>query len=127
MITNKANEFESNIFAMQIIARGGFVDNGVGAGKKYYVDTINLRANHVMQNNYLDSTSLNNRVCYETHEEWIAHQREYDMKRDMRDIWEEKVKSDLQTVIPNIYDGSCLIKWVTAEFFTVMHVYEITD
>ena len=61
--------------------------------------------------------------CYETKDEWENDKRE---KEEQRKIWIEKVKSDLKSLFPNIYDGSCLIQKVNTEFFTVMHVYEIT-
>ena len=126
MITKNNKKFESNIFAMQIIAHGGFVDKGTGNGKTYYINTINLRANHIMQNEYILSSFTNSNNwedCYETKEEWAKDKRETEERRK---TWIEKVKSDLMSLFSNIYEGSCLIQKVNAEFFTVMHVYEIT-
>jgi len=126
MITTEEKEFESENFAMQIIARGGFVDCGTGDGQKYYVDTINLRANHIMSNEYIEKSffSFNDwEACYETkEEEWENDKRE---KEKQSKAWEEKVKNDLKTIIPNIYDGTCLISKVHLEFFAVMHVYKM--
>jgi len=125
MITADKQKFESNEFAMQVIARGGFVDCGAGSGKTYYVDTINLRANHVMSNGYFESCFFKSgdwEAYYETKEEWEKVKPE---NEERRKIWEGKVKNDLKTIIPNIYDGSCFITKVQSEFFTVMHVYEI--
>ena len=126
MITTNAKEFEGEEFAMQIIARGGFTDCGTGDGAKYYVDTINLRANHIMSKEYSDGNfSFLNTLwedCCETKEEW---ENEKQQSAKQRKIWEKKVKDNLKTVIPNIYDGSCLIIKVHSEIFSVMHVYKI--
>jgi hypothetical protein len=125
MITADNKKFESKEFAMQVIARGGFVDFCSGSGKTYYVDTVNLRANHIMSNGYFKSGFSNGNdweASYETKEEW---EKEKHAAEERRKIWEEKVKSDLKTIIPNIYDGTCFITKVQSEVFAVMHVYEM--
>jgi hypothetical protein len=128
MITTSEKEFESKNFAIQIIAHGGFVDSGGGDGKRYYVETINLRVNPVVQGEYFESRMSQSgndwAACFETKEEWEADNRK---REKLCKEWEEKVKSDLKAVIPNICDGSCLIQRVQSEVFAVMHVYEIAE
>jgi hypothetical protein len=130
MIITNAKEFDKcKNFAMQILARGGFIDECTGDGKKHYVDTISIRANHIMQNEYLESGYTEYfgddwNVEYATKEEYEDDKRN---KQEQRKIWLEKVQNDLKTIIPNIYDGSFHITLVQCEVFAVMHVYTMKE
>jgi hypothetical protein len=126
MITNDTKEFEnSENFAMQVISRGGFIDNGgAGNGKKYCVETINLRANVKMLEKYIRSSLFNARETYSTQKEWESYRR---AKEVHRAAWNERVKQDLMSLIPNIYDGSCFIQKVQSEVFTLVHIFETAE
>ncbi len=57
-------KFEGNGFALQVISKGAFVDNGTGNGSSYLVEVITIRLNHIALNAWILSECFNTRDCY---------------------------------------------------------------
>lgn len=119
MVTANNEKFESNEFAMQIIAKGSFIDSGAGNGKSYVVETAAIRLNHIAQNEWSMSQTSNSRGCYETSEEWEAHKAEYEKKHE---AVRAQIISDLG-LDPN--KGSIHISKSHAEMFAVIYIWEV--
>ena len=119
MITMNNEKFEGKEFAIQVTAKGAFVDNGVGNGKSYVVETIALRLNHVALNEWIFSSFLNCRDCYETEQEWQTYKSEKEAKRK---AFNEKIIKDLGI---DTDEGSVCITQAQSEVFTVVHIWEI--
>ena len=51
------NDFNSNNFAVQVIASGSFADQPVYADKTYLVETVTIRLNPVALNAWLDTVA----------------------------------------------------------------------
>lgn len=120
MITMNSEKFEGSEFAIQVIAKGAFVDSGSGGGKVYLIEATTVRMNHVALNAWILSQTYNCRECYETNEEWEAHKTEYEERR--------------KAVITKIVDalgidpekGSVCITQSLSEVFAVVHIQDIT-
>ena len=82
-MTNK--KFEGNDFAIQVIAKGAFVDNGTYVDSSYLAEATTIRLNHIALNAWILSECFNTRDCYEDGEkgdaEWEAHKAEYEERR----------------------------------------------
>ena len=80
MIIMDNTQFEGNEFALQIIAKGGFIDTGQ-PDKAYAVEATIIRLNHIALNEWLSSEMFNSRNCYidgpEGDAEWEAHKAVY--------------------------------------------------
>lgn len=108
-----------NKFMVQVIAKGAFIDDGVGDGKSYMVEACILRFNHVALNTWLLSEIFNCRECYRTAEEWEKYRTKQKAKR-------EAVKKQILEALgldPNT--GSVHIAQSLSEVFTVVHIREI--
>ena len=117
------DDFETDKFAVQVIARGSFVDSDTGNGKVYIIETTVLRLNYVALNVYLDSECLNCRECYADGEEgdraWEEHKAEKSKKRNE---WENAIKETLG--LNNCSTGSVCITHSQSEVFTVVHTWK---
>lgn len=113
------NEFESDAFVAQLIARGAFVDNGTGDGGPYLVETFTLRLNHVALNAWILSETMNSRDCYNTDEEWEEHKAEYKARRE---AWNKRIIGTLG-IDPDA--GSVKITQAQSEVFIVVHIWEV--
>lgn len=115
--------FEGNEFALQVIAKGSFIDNGVGYGKSFQVEAATIRLNHIALNAWLLSEMSNTRACYEDGPEgdaqWEAHKKEW---AERRRVWEAQVVGTLG-IDPNT--GSVSITQAQTEVFSVVHIREI--
>lgn len=113
--------FESDEFAIQIMAKGSFVD--IEGDKQYLIEATTMRLNHVALNAWLDSEMLNCRSCYETGEqgrkEWEAHKAEY---AERRKIWKERL---LQALDIDAKPEKVSITQSLSEVFTVVYIREI--
>lgn len=117
----KANvNFEGNEFALQVIAKGSYVDNGSGGGKSFLIETTIIRLNHIALNAWLLSIMSNCRECYNTDEEWEAHKAEYAERR-------EAAKAQIIDALGIDADkGSICITQSLSEVFTVVQIWDIT-
>ena len=122
MITMKAEKFESNEFAIQVIAKGAFVDSGSGGGKVYLIETTTVRMNHIALNAWLLSHSLNCRECYNTDAEWEAHKAEYEERRKAVIA---KIKDALGIEIDADKESVCITQSLS-EVFSIVHIKDIT-
>jgi hypothetical protein len=120
MITMDNKQFEGNEFAIQIMAKGNFVDTAAAPGKVFIVEAITIRLNWVALNEWLLSSMSNVRECYkdgtEGDAEWEAHKVEYKQKRE---AVRNKIISDL-----GISEGSVCIEQAHSEVFTVVNCRE---
>lgn len=112
-------DFEGNDFAIQVIAKGSFVDNGTGNGHSYLVEAFTLRLNHIALNAWLSSHTYNCRECYETDKEWEDHKAEYKARLE---AWENQIVEILE-IDPK--EGSVSITQSQSEVFTVVHIRKI--
>lgn len=63
--------YRKNDFAIQVVAKGSFLDSDPGyGGKVYEVETATIRLNHVAMNEWIFAQVMNDRECYDTDEEW---------------------------------------------------------
>lgn len=115
-------KFEGNEFALQVIAKGSFIDNGVGVGT-FQVEATTIRLNHIALNAWLLSEMSNTRDCYEDGPEgdaqWEAHKKEW---AERRRVWEAKMVEALG-IDPKT--GSVSITQAQTEVFTVVFIREI--
>lgn len=119
----KSKVFEGNEFALQVVCKGAYVDNGTFPDSSYLVETITIRLNHIAQNAWILSNMRNTRDCYEDgakgDAQWEAHKAEYKARRE---TWREKIICDLE-IDQNA--GSVSITQSQSEVFTVVHIRKI--
>ncbi len=112
----KNAKFESNEFVIQLMAKGGFVDNGTGGDDSYLIEAYTIRLNHIALNAWILSEMMNVRECYDTDEEWEAHKAEYKARR-------EAVNKQIINILGIDPDtGSISITQSQSEVFTVVHI-----
>ena len=119
MITMNNEKFESDEFAMQIIAKGAFIDSGTGDGHSYVVETTAIRLNHIALNAWILSQTSNSRDCYETREEWERCKAESDKEHEAVRV---QIIGDLG-LDPN--KGSICITQAHAEMFAVIYIWKV--
>lgn len=109
-------------FALQIIARGSYLDAEAGGGATYMVEAITIRLNHVALQAWLLSETMNSRDCYEDGKigdaQWKSHQEEYNRRR------EAVTDQILDALGINIDPGNegVSITQAQSEVFTVVHI-----
>ncbi len=109
-----------NEFAIQLMAKGSFVDSGVGNGCLYLVEAFTIRLNHIALNAWILSEMMNSRDCYSTDEEWEAHKTECKIKRKaVRD-------QILKTLGINPDTEGISITQVQSEVFTIVRISELS-
>lgn len=113
------NKFESNEFALQVIAQGSFVDTAEEPGKAYQVEACTVRLNCVALGEWLGCYREPCRECFEAKAEWEAAKVEQEANLK---AWEEKVKDILGLTD---CDGVTISR-AQSEVFTVVHIWEIT-
>jgi hypothetical protein len=118
-MTNK--RFEGNDFAIQVISKGAFVDEGTGNENSYLVETATIRLNHVALNAWILSETMNCRECYDTNEEWEAHKAEY---AERRKAWKAQILEALELEIDSDKE-SVSITQSQSEVFAVVHIKKI--
>lgn len=122
-MTNKS--FEGNEFAIQVISKGAFVDNGTGNGSSYLVEATTIRLNHIALNAWILSECFNTRDCYEDGEEglaqWKAHKAEYEERRE---AWKAQILEALEIEIDPDKEGVSITQ-SQSEVFTAVRIREI--
>lgn len=111
--------FEGNEFAIQVISKGSFVDNGTYVDSSFLVEATTIRLNHVALNAWISSITWNHRECYDTNEEWEAHKAEYAERRKTVEV---KITKTLEI---DSDKGSVCITQSQSEVFTVVHIRKI--
>ena len=119
MIMMNHEKFEGKEFAIQVITKGAYVDNGTGDGNAYLVEAYTIRLNHVALNAWIFSETMNCRECYDTNEEWEAHKAKYEERRK---VWNKQIV-EILGIDPD--QGGVSITQSQSEVFTVVHIYEI--
>lgn len=113
--------FEGNDFAIQVIAKGAFVDNGTYVDSSYLVEATTIRLNHIALNAWIMSGTMNHRECYDTNEEWEAHKAEY---AERRKAWIAQVLDVLELEIDPGKEGVSITQ-SQSEVFTVVRIRKI--
>lgn len=114
--------FEGNEFAIQVISKGAFIDNGTVNGSAYLVEATTIRLNHIALNAWILSETMNCRECYETDEEWEAHKAEY---VERRKTWITNILEALKLEVDS-NEESVSITQSQSEVFTVVHISKIS-
>ena len=100
-------------FKIEVIASGQFEDCS------FVIHTTVIRLNPDAMNEWLDSSVLNDRYCYEREEEWQAHKERKEANRK-----EVKNKIAAALGIQNVEDGFTITQNVS-EIFTVVDMIKI--
>lgn len=123
MIAMNNEQFESGEFAIQVMARGSFVDTACGKNN-FVIEATTIRLNHIALNEWNGSQNHNCRECYEDGPdgdlEWEAHKKE---RTERFDSWTRKIKNDLG-ISPD--DKGITITQAQAEVFSVVHIWKVT-
>lgn len=116
-------KFDGNEFALQVISKGAFVDNGTWVDSSYLIEATTIRLNHIALNTWILSECFNTRDCYEDGEkgdaEWKAHKAEYEGRRK---AWKAQI---IQALEIDTAKGSVSITQSQSEVFTVVHIRKI--
>lgn len=95
-------------FRVEVIARGQFEDCGL------VIHTTVIRLNSDAMNEWIESSILNDRYCYECEEEWVAYKEKMEANRN-----EVKNKIAAALGIQNVEAGFTITQNVS-EIFTVV-------
>ena len=106
-----------NEFAIQLMAKGSFIDSNVS--NSYLVEAFTIQLNHITLNAWLMSEMMNSRDCYSTYDEWKAHKVKYKTKR--KAVCDQILKA--LDIDPNA--RGITIKQVQSDVFTVVHISEL--
>lgn len=98
-------------FNVSIVSNGSFEDQG------YEVTATTIRLNPVAMNEWIFSSLLNDRMCYEKPEDWEAYKAEKEAKRQ---AWENKILEKLG--IEKAEGCGCSITQNVSEVFTVVYM-----
>lgn len=112
--------FEQAAFALQILAKGSYIDAGCSPRKLYQVEAITIRLNAGAFNTWLLNREAPDRECYETAKEWETAKLE---KTKAFESWTKDVISALDL---DGFEGSVHISQADAEVFTVVHIWSLT-
>ena len=110
-------DFKSDNFAIEIMAKGSFID--AVASSTFMVEAYTIRLNHIALNEWILSEMMNTRDCYDTEEEWEEHKAEYKTRRA---DWIKKIR-DALGIDPEATGVS--ITQAQSEIFTVVHIWGI--
>ncbi len=119
MMVMNARDFEGSSFAIQLVAKGSYVDNGVGNGKSYLVETYVIRLNHVALNSWISSTAMSSPDAFNSQEEWEAHEAKYKARQE---TWNTKITDALG--LDENAGGICIAQ-SQSEVFTVVRISEL--
>ena len=113
--------FHKNEFAVQVIARGAFLDNDPGhGGKVYQVETATIRLNHIALNEWLCNQANRRLEDFDTVMEWAAY-----MCRRWNITNELKRKIAAAAGFPPIPDNANVnVQQVISEVFAVVYIHE---
>ena len=114
----RQNNFETNTFAIQVVAKGFYIDDGVGNGKSYLINTYVIRLNHVALNDWILSEIMSSPDAFEGREKWEEHKARYKTRRE---TWNAKIIDSLGI---DSHTGSICISQSQSEVFTVVHIAE---
>jgi hypothetical protein len=125
MITTDSNQFNGNDFALQIMAKGSFVDEiELRSGKTYIVEATTIRLNVAALDEWQRSTTNNCRDCYQDGAagdlEWQNHKEEYRIRQE---TIREKIKATLG-INP---EKAVAITQIMSEVFTVVNIWEAKE
>jgi len=122
MIATENNIFKGDKFAIQVIAKGSYIDNGVGDGSSYTVEATTIRLNHVALNKWSGTHQFNCRNVYADGPEGDAEYDAYKARvQQQLDFFNAQIMSDLRI---NPDQGGILITQSQAEVFTVVQIWE---
>ena len=115
--------FDSNEFAIQVMAKGAFTDNATGDGKSYQVEATTIRLNHIALNAWHDTYTLNCRDCYQDGAagdiEW--NERQAECSRNL-----EAFHTKIKRALGIDEEKAVSITQNVSEVFTVVYIYENT-
>lgn len=113
--------FRKNEFAVQVIARGAFLDNDPGyGGKVYQVETATIRLNHIALNEWLCNQANRCREDFDTDKEWAAYM---DRQRNITNELNRKIAA--AAGFPPIPDNADVnVQQVISEVFAVAYIHE---
>lgn len=100
-------------FRVEVIAQGQFKDCGL------LIHTTVIRLNSDAMNEWIESSILNDRYCYECEEEWVAYKEKMEANRN-----EVKNKIAAALGIQNVEAGFTITQNVS-EIFTVVDMIKI--
>lgn len=117
------SKFESETFALQVIARGSFIDDAPDYETPFMIEAITVRLNHAALNGWLLSEMSNTRGCYEDGPEgdaqFKAHKAEW---ADRRTTWSAQLL-DLLDIDPA--SSGVTIARAQTEVFTVVYIHKV--
>ena len=108
--------FEECKFAIQLIAKGSYVDRE--DDQTYIIETYTIRLSAVAYQEWMFTETMNTREVYGSEKEWQEHIEKYLMRSK---IWRAKI-CDALGGLPN---GGVSITQSQSEVFTVVHIYEV--
>lgn len=103
-------------FGIEIIAKGSFKDEET----PIIVSTIVIRVNAKALNDFIYTTVWNDRMCYDTDEEYEEYLA---MKEEALLTWKKKI-AELLNIPWNNHEGFCITQNVS-EIFTVVSMKKI--
>lgn len=113
-------------FALQIIARGSYLDTPFGDETTYSVEVITIRLNHVALQKWILSECFNTRNCYEDGEagdaQWKAHKAK---QTKLREQWKARVLVALGIDLNPESEGISITQ-SQSEVFTVVRISRLT-
>lgn len=109
--------FRTNEFAIEVLAKGGFLDHDNGyEDKTYEVVTYTLRLNHVALDAYWKSIATQDRLDFEERQEYLDYLAE---KNAAKAAFENKI-AEMLDVNPDREKQSFAISQVVSEIFTAV-------
>lgn len=105
-------------FGIEILAKGSFKDEETSI----IVSIIVIRANARAMNDFIDTTIWNDRMCYNTDEEYEEY---LSMKEESLLTWKKKI-AELLNIPWNNHEGFCITQNVS-EIFTVVSMSKIKE
>ena len=119
----KKSEFEGNSFALQVIARGSYIDSGASPEKLFVIETTTIRLNYVALNDYHESLCHNCREVYKDGDDGDQEYDEYKKKcAENYAEWERKIKAAVGIDEAKM---NVIITQVHSEVFTVVHIWVV--
>ena len=115
------NEFDGKEFAVQVIAKGAFVDQPSEGGKTYLVETATVRVNHVALREWYKGISFVDREWFGTEEEWEHCKAE---RRALLQEFREKLGAAVGFA-PGQGKENINVAQVVSEVFAVCWIHEV--
>nr|DAP69532.1 MAG TPA: hypothetical protein [Caudoviricetes sp.] len=112
--------FEGKEFAVQVIAKGAFVDQPTEGSKPYLVETATVRLNHVALGEWQQAFVFS-RDCFETREEWEQYKK---AKSSMRQTFKTRVGAAVGFA-PGPGKENINVEQVVSEVFAVCWIHEV--